>query len=448
MEVKWFILMIVSVMCCGTAYVYDFPGSIGIGKHGSIQAQFHSHNVTYTQTMNQGLYSAYSFPNVVNTVVGGMLIDRYVGIRRATVAFGVVCVVGSTVFYLGTWYVSYPLLVVGRVMLGGGCECMNIAQNAWATRWFGKKKQGMAFAFGIAQGLQRSGSSLNFFLSPRLVEGYGIDGAVFGGIVACGVAVICAIVVVIVDIFYESQLPVNVLQSNKNGVEAIPPTTQPSRPSCSNLPKEFWVLNVTCALLYAGTLPFIGVANDYIQKQYDYSPVSASSVVGVFSIVSAVGAPFVGAAVDRTGRVTFWITGCGCMLASACCVLVFGGSSVPAVVPVVMMAVSYTTFAATIWPSVPHTVPSSMIGMAFGIMVAFIAGLGGSMRLLSGALLDSFHGDPLRGYQVLFSVLGGISGIATVGSIILYIFDSRREIPKLTLSSAERQRRMELLIQS
>jgi MFS family permease len=190
-------LFTISVMCLGTNYIYDFPGTLGVGGH-SIQSRFADHDKTYTQTMNQALYSSYSFPNTILACVGGVLVDQVIGLRRATILYALIALCGSIFFLLGVHLSQYPLLVAGRICLGGGCESLGVAQTAWNAKWL-KGKKGFVIIFGFATAIQRLGSFLNFILSPRIAASAGVVTAAGMGVVSVAVSLLCAVIVLRLD---------------------------------------------------------------------------------------------------------------------------------------------------------------------------------------------------------------------------------------------------------
>jgi hypothetical protein len=190
-------LFTISVMCLGTNYIYDFPGTLGVGGH-SIQSRFADHDKTYTQTMNQALYSSYSFPNSILACVGGVLVDQVIGLRRATILYALIALCGSVFFLLGVHFSQYPLLVAGRICLGGGCESLGVAQTAWNAKWL-KGKKGFVIIFGFATAIQRLGSFLNFILSPRIAASAGVVTAAGVGVVSVAVSLFCAVIVLRLD---------------------------------------------------------------------------------------------------------------------------------------------------------------------------------------------------------------------------------------------------------
>lgn len=115
-------------------------------------------------------FSWYSWPNVVWVVVrlhvaigsfwwirmaavGGVLIDKWIGIVRGATIFSGVVVVGQIMFGLGGFFRLIWLMNMGRFILGLGGESLSTAQSAYTVAWFSKEQ--LNFIFGLQVSLAR-----------------------------------------------------------------------------------------------------------------------------------------------------------------------------------------------------------------------------------------------------------------------------------------------------
>jgi MFS family permease len=64
------------------------------------------------------LYSLYSWPNVILSLIGGVLVDRVLGVRIGTVVFSLLITVGQVIFALGGIVDNFNLMLVGRFVFG------------------------------------------------------------------------------------------------------------------------------------------------------------------------------------------------------------------------------------------------------------------------------------------------------------------------------------------
>ncbi len=102
---------------------------------------------------NIGLLNAiYSFPNIVMVLIGGIIIDR-IGIRRATLLFGVLCFAGAVLTALSG---TLAVMAAGRLVFGLGAESLIVAITTAIAKWFRGKE--LSFAFGVNLTIARLGS--------------------------------------------------------------------------------------------------------------------------------------------------------------------------------------------------------------------------------------------------------------------------------------------------
>lgn len=449
---KWRVLIVACFLTFGSYYIYDFPGSIGTGPHGTIQEHFRLKGLPYTQEMNQALYSVYSWPNTVLAIFGGLLIDKFLGLRRAMLLFTALVFAGSALFYVGVLTTKYPLMLFARVIFGLGGESLSVAQSAFVARWF-KGGRGMALAFGITISFSRVGSSFNFLFSPMIATNTNIDVATFVGMGACCVSLLSCFVLIACDM-YAVRVGYIKPEAQENHEEAM------RLKDVFTLPASFWVICSICVFCYTAIFPFIGIAKNFFEVKYGYGGDEASRYISLYQFTSAGASPVIGAVVDSVGRNTLWL-----IAASACFILVhvlFLTVSIPAAAMMAMMGVFYSFLVSGLWPSVPWVVPENMVGFSYGVMTALQNTGLAIFPLMTGAVLDAYspastdnhntttpapahmymsmlntteapNSDSssgvlpeLEGYKLTELIFMVSAGISLLSSIILLILDKRR----------------------
>src|SRR5579863_8489395 len=84
---RWLVLIFVSLAMFGSYYAYDALSPLAdVLKQ---QLGFSDLNIGFLQMM-------YSFPNIFTVVIGGFVIDR-IGLRKALMIFGVLCLIGPAI---------------------------------------------------------------------------------------------------------------------------------------------------------------------------------------------------------------------------------------------------------------------------------------------------------------------------------------------------------------
>lgn len=465
-HIKWRVLIVACFLTFGSYYIYDFPGAIGAGKHNTIQKRFTDHGKEYNQEMNQALYSVYSWPNTVLAVFGGLLIDKYLGLRRAMLLFTALVFCGSLLFWIGVQAVNFPLMLTARVIFGLGGESLSVAQSAFVARWF-KGGRGLALAFGITISFSRIGSSFNFLFSPEIAKSHGVNTAVLFGMFACLISFLACFVLIACDVYAVNKGLIKASNHEENAEKPF------KLSDLKLLPKELWVICIICVFCYTAIFPFIGIAKNYFEVKYNLASGDASRYISLYQFTSAGASPVVGALVDRVGRNTIWL-----ILASACFILIhflFLVTSIPAFVMMPAMGLFYSFLVSGLWPSVPWVVPENVVGFSYGVMTALQnAGLA-IFPLITGAVLDSFTAPAptlvptthspmtlapnstyapdstssssgssyeLEGYKYTEVLFMASAGISLLASIVLLVLDKKGS-GVLTAPAAERRRREE-----
>ena len=114
----------------------------------------------------------------------------------------------------------------------------------------------------------------------------------------------------------------------------------------------------------------------------------ATEVMSIPYVISAVGTPFIGLAVDRFGGRALLAALCPLMLVIAHVLLGFV-ATLPPELPLVLQGVAFAFFATALWPSVPYTVPAESEGLAFGVVTALQNGGLGLFPLLVSLVYDA-----------------------------------------------------------
>ena len=113
------------------------------------------------------LYTAYAVPNTILPLVGGLLLDK-IGTRRGLILFTFLLCLGQGIFMLGGYQMSFPLMVIGRVIFGIGCESMYVGQSAIISNWFINFE--LPFAISIIACIPLFGSFLNAVVPTVLIN--------------------------------------------------------------------------------------------------------------------------------------------------------------------------------------------------------------------------------------------------------------------------------------
>lgn len=453
LELRWRVLIFVCLLTFGSYYVYDFPGSLGSGGTASIGERFNKHGKKYTQEMNQLLYSVYSWPNTVLAIFGGILMDKFLGIRISMIVFTALIFFGSVFFWLGVYFVEYPLMLTSRIIFGIGGESLSVAQSAYLARWF-KGSRGMALAFGITLSFARVGSSFNFLFSPKIAEAKGVDFAALVGVFTCLISLVSCIVLTVADIH---AVRIGYICPEPH----LAKSTVMRFSDLLKLPLSFWSLVVICVFCYCSILPFLGIASNFFEVKYNLSTSQASSYVSAYQFTSVAGCPITGLVIDRVGRETLWL-----IFSSAAFImfhLLLAYTMIPALASTIMMGLFYSVLVSSLWPLVPWVVNENVLGVSYGVMTALQNTGMAVFPIIVGNVLDRFTPQAntaemanallsegksvvnklpsLQGYVYTELLFVGAAFVSLVASVALLIFDLRGDV--IFTASGDKRKKMQ-----
>jgi len=112
------------------------------------------------------LYTCYSVPNIVLPLFGGKLVDRFGPL--STMAFALIVLLGQVVFTFGVAERNWYIMLAGRTIYGIGGENLGVSNSALLAKWFVGSELGLSF--GVTMAVGRLGSVINNFASPAIAS--------------------------------------------------------------------------------------------------------------------------------------------------------------------------------------------------------------------------------------------------------------------------------------
>lgn len=377
---RFIVLPIICFIGFGSYFCYDGPGAL--------QKDL-KHDLKLSTSEYSNLYSWYSWPNVVLSMVGGFLIDKVFGIRLGAVIFaGFVCV-GQVIFAAGGLLDMFWLMVVGRFVFGIGGESLCVAVNTYAVQWYKGKELNMVL--GLTLSVARAGSTVNFSVMKPLydyVSRY-YSGPMASGmtLMIAGVATILSLVLSVVMWCIDRRAQRLLRRGEGGSGEEV------HIGDVKHFPLNFWMLTAICVFYYAAVFPFVSFGQVFFVRKFAMSPVDANYCIGIIYVISLIAAPIIGLAIDFTGRNVLWLL--GSVIATIVCHGLLALTFANPWIAMILMGVAFSALAAALWPMVAMVIPEHQCGTAYGIMQS-VQNLGLALvNMVGGVIVDS------RGYLLL-----------------------------------------------
>ncbi|KNC73916.1 hypothetical protein SARC_13525, partial [Sphaeroforma arctica JP610] len=321
----------------------------------------------YTKSMNLNLYSVYSYPNIVLALLGGYLIDGFLGVRAASVLFCALITIGQLLFAIGVQSKVFWVCLLGRFVFGLGGESLTVSQNAFTVRWFDGPYLSLCFAVVLC--FSRLGSSVNFIVTPMLANA-GVPISIWMGTAMCVLSMVACLLLTGLDYWGQDRLKAETVEEKVSLKHIL------------RLPLATWLNFGICFFFYIGILTFYAVASDIMQQTgAKYDPQTASLFLAVPNFTSVFAFPIVGYLVDKYGRALYWCGSASVMLLIAHVVFLGNANDwfqVHPIFPMVWLGIAYAMGACAVWPMVSYILPNHVLGTAFGTMTA-VQNLGTSM---------------------------------------------------------------------
>jgi MFS family permease len=398
---RWIILALASTLMFANFYTYDLPAALNT----PLEDWLGSSPKDYQYQINM-FYSVYSLPNLFLPLIGGHFVDKF-GTRKLTVLLSGFQLVGSIFFSIGTMHRNVGVMIFGRLLFGLGGESLTVAQSRVTSSYFRGRE--LAFALGFNLAIARMGSVANDLISPAIALRFSVPAAVWVGSVTTFISFLCAIALGWLDwritkskyqtssmqelqglSTHDKQLRSHAIISPMSAnapiaTSALPNAQQFHDPdglieeevvSCQEIrmfPVQFWLLCLICIVMYATVVPFNTIHSAFLQtKWYKSDPQTASQIMAVPDVISAVFVPVVGTFTDNYGHRCKTLIACGILMGSVH--LMLGLANPPAFIrsPVpllVLLGFAYSLLL-TFWSGIPITVGAKRQGSAFGISTA------------------------------------------------------------------------------
>lgn len=261
------------------------------------------------------LIPSFCLKQVILPFFGGYLVDR-IGVRMCLLLFASLITVGQVIFALGLSLKSWPVMLVGRLIFGFGGESFTVANSALLAQWFKGKE--LAFAFGVNLSISKLGSVVNNLVSPILTDDINILFALWFGAILCGFCVGCVMVAIPIDVAVEALIKQNVkdaydeqhaladqkalfavnddtasvenpvLGVENGGSSNVASSVEPSSATPADeadlrdvfrLKYIFWILVVSCMVVYGCVLPFNNISSSLLLERDYFKAVPSSCTI-------------------------------------------------------------------------------------------------------------------------------------------------------------------------
>jgi MFS family permease len=382
---RWAVLVVISLAMFGNYYVYDAISPIADLLRD--QLGFSDKNI--------GLLNAiYSVPNVIMVLIGGIIIDR-IGVKKATMVFGVLCFVGAAVTAATG---SLAVMATGRLIFGIGAESLIVSVTCAIARWFKGKE--LSFAFGVNLTIARFGSfaALN---SPTWAE-RAYSNWQWPLLISVALATFCIVGAVVYWVMEDKA-------TAQYDMGEAGETDKIVFADIFKFGKSYLWVVMLCVTFYSAIFPFQTFAIKFFQDAHGTTREYAGWLSSLITLFAMIFTPLFGYMVDRIGKRSLFMMFGSLLLVPIYLIMAY--TQVPLLVPMATMGIAFSLVPAIMWPSVAYIVEEGKLGTAYGLMTMIQnIGLAGFNFMIGWANDYSVAGPENPGGYALgmwiFSILG------------------------------------------
>ncbi|XP_060083033.1 major facilitator superfamily domain-containing protein 1-like [Ylistrum balloti] len=368
------------------------------------------------------LHSFLFWTSSVLSLLSGYVIDR-MGNRTSAVLIIILTSLGSNLFAIaGTKLIRntsamFPLMIIGRMLLGFGDGPMRIVQDRVVAHWFAEDS---VLAVSLVILTRRGGTLLNFMVTANIAVHLGFVWALWLGAFICSLGILAAFVMAYLDV------------RGTNKLDAESQKQMASRPikisDITNIPKTFWIHVSMIGFHYCSFFSFVANASQYIQLRHGYTKVMASYVTGAAYIGPVFFAPLVALLLKRiecNGLVATIAT----VFSVPIYLLLSYCPTIPPVILTVAIGVVYTFDVVIMWQVTINLLPPAVFGTGAGIAVFVMRFSIGLMNLSVGFIVEdnqeTGRHEQILAYQNALLLMTAVSVLSVASGVLLNFLDIR-----------------------
>ena len=369
------------------------------------------------------LLSVSYWPNVVLCLVGGVAVDRLLGLRLGCILVTLTATLGQFIWALGAFVDQFWVMLVGRFFIGIGGELISVIGAALIICWFDKSQLTFTMSLGVTA--RRIGASvglaspqfvyehLTFFIDPLNRLG----ATLLVGIVLLLLGIVACLFFIIMDIRAEK-----VLQREKHKFSKI---------KCSDLNQfslTYWLIVLISTMYFPVAFSFVGIGQVFFIQKFGLSLETSGVANSLIFLAGILVTPLLGYLIDVVGYHGYWLMlGIISALAAHLTLLFcFGQTFIPFIAGV-LYSISYSIIVPSLWSVPGFLVEANQAATAYGIIQCAFDLVISGLTVLTGFLVDE------AGYFVLEIMFSLLLYLGMISTILLWIVDSTAHKPVINV---------------
>ena len=378
------------------------------------------------------LFSAFTWPNIILCLVGGIVIDRFLGLSRGFILLTLLSLLGEIIFVVGAFVDNFLVMLIGRFILGSGNGMLINVIHAYEATWFLGKE--ISFAMSLGTSTCRLGGAIGLIV-PQLIydsfhfisnPNYRLGITLMVGVLAMILSLICCVMIILLDKRGAKLLEREQLQMKKITLRDI-----------KDFSISFWLIAIVASIYYPVAFSFTGIGQLFIVNKYRLSIIEASVANSLIFAAVIFLIPLIGILADIFGYNLAWaqfgaVTGIVCHLMYATST---GESYIPYLIGI-LYSVSYSFFGISMWPVPALIVQEHQLVTAYGFAKSSYSIGYTVISIVTGIIIDS------AGYFFMSIYYLLLLYIVFIILIILWVMEAISKESKINISGWKRRDRL------
>ena len=378
------------------------------------------------------LFSAFIWPNIILCLIGGIVIDRFLGLSRGFILVTLLSLLGEIIFVVGAFVDNFVVMLIGRFILGSGVGILLNVIHAYQAVWFLGKEIGFAMSLGISG--DRLGAAISLIVAQLIYDSfhfisnpnYRLAATFMVGVLAMILSLIFCVMIILLDKRGAKLLEREQLKVKKITLRDI-----------KDFSISFWLIAVAISIYYPVAFSFTGIGQLFIVNKYRLSIIEASVANSLIFAAVIFLIPLIGILVDIFGYNVAWaqfgvVTGIVCHLMYATST---GESYIPYLIGI-LYSVSYSFFGISMWPVPALIVQEHQLVTAYGFAKSSYSIGYTVISIVTGIIIDS------AGYFFMSIYYLLLLYIVFIILIILWVMEAMSKESKINISGWKRKDRL------
>ena len=334
------------------------------------------------------IFSAYAWSDILMPIIGGMIVDRVVGMRCGYLIFASILMIGQGVVTIGGYLGIFWVMLLGRIIYGCGVGTMQSLVTGSQVLLYDSN---ITLIISINTGFFRLCAGVALFVSHRIYTSFSFLptsrhqlGATFGvGFVLTITVLLSAIAIVLLDKLIIKRL---VKERKKSRAKL-------SVNSLFNFSFSYWLLILIGSLFYPIVFSLVGNGQFFFVAKYGMK-INEAGLVNSINYAGAVFlSPFLAILIGYYRYHSLWIMA-GVLLGISSHVMFISGTSFDNIALVytaaVLISLSYSFVVCAQWPLIAEIVNPDQLTTAFGIAMACSDLVYSPLSISQGTIIDHF----------------------------------------------------------